>query len=219
MFVEIPKECQRPFLDGYRSRPEPRLLGLWWAAAILLATLAIGGCGDRGETTAAAPSVVTDATSGAAAAKNYFTMTQDGYGLLKPNFLYTSDNPSFWTIEANVAKNATDVDSACIYRIEISKQDGTLPCLNKTFSIESGTSCERFPGEFLVFNGQKSTAKKVESGLISFSPDSTSVRVKGTFDVIMTDYDAGTLPAPRYRLKGLFDLKMGTSGLMIPDVP
>jgi len=85
--------------------------------------------------------------------------------------------------------------------------------LNKSFSFEDNPMLEKFPGEMLIFNGQKSSSKKVVSGTISFTPDSVaSDRVKGSFDVIMADYDATASNPPNYRIKGDFQFKIGTHG-------
>lgn len=189
------------------------------AAVISLSTLTMSGCGSgAGNSVAAYPAVssaglVPSTQAPQAAPQDYFTMSEDGYGLMKPNFYYSSDNDRFWTIEANIATNVADINTLSVYRIEIPKDGSPLPSLNKTFSIEQGTGFDQFPGEFLVFDGQKSTKKKVESGLISFTSDSTaSGKVTGTFEVTMTDYDAPLLPAPQYRLKGSFDFVMGSFG-------
>lgn len=146
---------------------------------------------------------------------NFFTVSADEFGLLAPNFYFSTDNSAFWSIQADIAKDAFDPDYKCIYRIDIQKTNGTMTEINKTFSIETNPNYEKFPGVFLVFNGRQSTNNKVEQGIVAFTPDSTaSGIVKGTFDVIMTDYDSGNVPAPQYRLKGSFNIKMGTYGTM-----
>ena len=112
-----------------------------------------------------------------------------------------------------MAKNVTDIDSVGVIRIDIPKTGQTMPSLNKTFSIEDGTQFEKFPGSFLVFNGERAVQRKVEQGVISFSPDSVSTgKVNGTFEVTLTDYDSATVPAPKYHLRGSFEFVMGTSG-------
>jgi hypothetical protein len=69
-----------------------------------------------------------------------------------------------------------------------------------------------------VFNGAKSTSKKVEQGILSFTSDSiASGLVRGTFDVILTDYDAPDLPAPQNHLTGNFSFMMGTYGPAQPE--
>lgn len=144
---------------------------------------------------------------------NYFIVMYDEYGLLTPNFYYSTDNTVFWSIQAAVANDLYDPDFKCIIRIDILKDNGVMPAINKTFSIEDNPQYEKFPGKFYVFNGQVSTDKKVEQGIISFTPDSTaSGEVKGSFDVILTDYDSTTIPAPQYNLNGNFSFKMGTYG-------
>ena len=80
-----------------------------------------------------------------------------------------------------------------------------MPAINKTFSIEENPLYEQFPGSFLVFNGEPSTNNKVERGIISFTPDSKIPGViQGSFDVVITDYDSGIVPAPQYYLTGSF---------------
>lgn len=144
---------------------------------------------------------------------NHFIVTYDEYGLLTPNFYYSTDNAVFWSIQAAVANDLYDPDFKCTMRIDILKDNGVMPAINKTFSIEDNPQYEKFPGKFYVFNGQVSTDKKVEQGIISFTPDSTtSGEVKGSFDVILTDYDSTTVPAPQYNLNGNFSFKMGTYG-------
>lgn len=195
------------------------------AAVLSLATVTMSGCGGGGggdtDKPAAASTVGVNVAPVAPAAPaavveagiNYFTMTEDHYGLEQPNFYYSTDNPSFWSIQANIAKSATDIDSVSVYRMDIPKNGQPAPPLNKTFSIEEGTPYEKFPGTFHVFNGEKSVQRKVERGTISFTPDSVAARrVTGTFDIVVTDYDAALTPAPEYRLKGSFNFVMGTYG-------
>lgn len=188
------------------------------AAVLSLSALTMSGCGSGGETAATAPvvssvGVTPSPATPQAVSQDYFTVSDDGYGLIKPDFYYSGDNDQFWTIQANVARSVTDINTVCVYRIDIPKGGTALPSLNRTFSIQDGTGFDKFPGGFLVMNGQKSTMKKVESGLITFTPDSTaSGRVSGTFEVTLTDYDANTLPAPQYQLKGSFNFVMGTYG-------
>ena len=81
----------------------------------------------------------------------------------------------------------------------------------KTFSIEDNPQYEKFPGTFLVFNGEKSTLKKVSQGTITFSPDSAASQATGDFDVTLVDNDSSIDPAPQYHLKGMFNFKLGTS--------
>ncbi|HJV33930.1 hypothetical protein [Geomonas sp.] len=190
------------------------------AAVLSLSALTLGGCGGGGggQATPTPPLSSTGVSSAPAApqqaSQDFFTVTDDGgLGLIKPDFLYSSDNDRFWSIQANVAKSVTDIDTLSVYRIVMPKSGAPLPPLNRTFSIEGGGALERFPGDFLVFNGLKSTRKKVESGTITFSADSSaSGRVTGSFEVTLTDYDAPLAPAPQYRLKGAFHFVMGTYG-------
>lgn len=148
---------------------------------------------------------------------NYFTVTSDDYGLLTPNFYYSTNNEAFWSIQAAMAENVYDPNFRCVMRIDITKANGAMPDINKTFSIEDNPQYEKFPGSFFVLNGQELTNKKVEQGLISFEPKSTaSGNVKGSFDVILTDYDSVTVPAPQYHLKGIFGFEMGTYGPAAP---
>ena len=68
-----------------------------------------------------------------------------------------------------------------------------------------------------IFNGQKSVLKKVEQGIVSFTPGSTaSGDVAGVFDVVLVDYDSATVPPPQHHLKGMFNFRMGTYGPASP---
>jgi hypothetical protein len=181
------------------------------AIAMLLTLTACGGGGGSNS----------QSVSGASASHaNVLKVTDDEYGLLNPNFYYSTDNAAFWSIQANVANNVNDQDFRTVIRIDIIKSDkGAMPTLNKTFSIEDNPGCEKFPGVFSVFNGQKSVYNKVESGTISFTPDSDSSReVHGTFDVSITDYDSTITPPLQYRVKGVFSFNMGTYGAAAPLV-
>lgn len=183
--------------------------------AVLVAVLTACGGGGGGSSMETDPSTaeveVSDIQKQVYA--NYFIVTYDEYGLLAPNFYYSTDNAVFWSIQTAVANDLYDPDFKCIMRIDILKDNGVMPAINKTFSIEDNPQYEKFPGKFYVFNGQESTDKKVEQGIISFTPDSTaSGEVKGSFDVILTDYDSTTVPAPQYNLNGNFSFKMGTYG-------
>jgi len=113
-----------------------------------------------------------------------------------------------------VAENEWDRDFKTVIRIDIQKSaQGGMPGLGgKTFAIEAGASHEQFPGVFLVFNGQKSTLKKVGQGTISFTPGSTADEVTGEFDVIMTDNDSSVVPPPQYRLTGAFHFSVKAGG-------
>lgn len=145
---------------------------------------------------------------------NYFVTTSDDYGLLTPTFYYSTDNEEFWSIQADIADDVFDQNFRSIMRIQIPKDNGNIPEMNKTFDLEGSPQYEKFPGVFLIPNGQDSTLKKVEQGTISFEPDSiASEYVKGTFDVILTDYDSDLVPAPQYPIKGVFRFKVGTYNL------
>jgi hypothetical protein len=146
---------------------------------------------------------------------NQLILTLDEYGLKNPNFYYSTNNNAFWSIQADIQVNLVDPDAACVIRIDIPKSDTTeLPIIGgKTYSIGENALYETFPGIFIVFNGEKSVSKKVESGIISFTPESTvDDIIIGSFDVVLTDYDSTTVPAPQYRLTGSFNFKMGTYG-------
>lgn len=185
------------------------------AALVALLTACGAGGGTTGTSGDAAVSAVSSSTSQQSplSSGNYFAVTSDDYGLMKPNFYYSTDNSSFWSIQSSVAKDVNDLEYRTVLRVDIPKTDGAMPDINKTFSIEDGAQYDKFPGVFLVFNGQKSIYKKVEQGTITFSADSNaSGNVSGTFDVIMVDYDATVFPAPQYHLKGEFNFKMGTYG-------
>lgn len=145
---------------------------------------------------------------------NYLTVTSDDYGLMTPNFYYSTDNAAFWSIQANVANDVWDQNFQSIIRIDIPKAgNNVMPDINKTFSIEDNSQYAKFPGTFYVFNGHVAVYKKVEQGTISFSVDSTaSNKITGAFDVIVTDYDSKIIPAPQYHLTGVLSFKIGTFG-------
>lgn len=148
---------------------------------------------------------------------NYFTVQSDDYNIQTPNFFYSTDNESFWSMQANIATDIYDPELQNIIRIDIQKENNSMPSIGKTFSIEESSQYEKFPGTFLVFNGQESTRKKVEQGIISFTSDSNeSGYINGAFDVIMTDYDSTTVPTPQFHIKGEFSVKMGTYGPITP---
>lgn len=203
---------------------QQKLISAALAAILSFSGLSLSGCGGGGGgggsdgTTAQTPLVSSSNTSSGTAVNqpfktNYLTVTATDYALAQPTFYYSTVNESFWSIQANVAKAVIDIDSESVIRIDIEKTANGFPRLNKTFSIGTDSQYEKFPGSFLVFNLKKSTGNKVESGIISFSPDSvTEQHVSGSYDVIMTDYDSGTLPAPRYRIKGIFSFTMGEYG-------
>jgi hypothetical protein len=197
------------------------LLAVALGAVSLVSPLALTACGSGGGSGAAPLAAVVTVPAAAVepGASNVFVMTEDTFGLIPVNFYYSTDNASFWSIQANAAKNAADVDGVPVFRIDIPKTASPMPDLNKTFSIEEGTRFDRFPGSFLVFNGANNVSKAVESGIISFTADSvSSQRVAGTFEIVLTDYDSETVPAPRYELKGYFNFVMGTYGPVLAPV-
>jgi len=207
--------------QGY-ARPHQIKRGVRLQQMLLTAALValLAACGSG----AGAPEINTPASTSAAASSNagqqqayvnYLTVTLDEYGLVQPNFYYSTNNNSFWSIQADVAQNVWDPNFASVIRIDIPKAgDGELPGIGgKTYAIEDNPLYEKFPGSFLVFNGQRSTLKKVEQGTISFTPDTTAAdKVNGAFDVVLVDHDSTTIPAPQYHLKGVFKFKMGTYG-------
>ncbi len=184
-----------------------------FAAAASLACI-MSGCSGNGQQSASINAPLRVEEDGLQQ-PNSFTIDTDEYGLQRPNFFYSSDNPAFWSIQADIANDIFDSDMRCILRIDVLKPNGILPELGKTFSIESGTSYERFPGNLYVFNGHRSVMKKVEQGILSFT--FTSPReVAGTYDVVMTDYDSRLLPVPQYRMAGAFRFVVGTYNSAIP---
>jgi len=192
---------------------QQRLISASLAAILSFSGLSLAGCGGGGGGSASQAPTASPINVSQVIKTNYLAVTSDNYGLLKPTFYYSSVNESFWSIQANRARSALDIDSECVIRIDIKKGAAGWPALNRTFSIENNQQYVKFPGTFLVFNGEKATGNKVESGIISFSPDSVaSEYVSGSFDVVMTDYDAGILPCPQYRIKGIFSFKMGEYG-------
>jgi len=198
-------------------RLQQRFISAALAAILAFSGLSLAGCGGGGGESAgsAASSTTTQGpvAMGQVFKTNYLTVTSDNYGLLQPTFYYSTVNQCFWSIQANVAKTAVDVDSVTVIRIDIPRTDDGWPLLNRTFSIEGTSQYSKFPGSCLVLNGMKSTGNKVESGIISFSPDSVAAEyVSGSFDVVMTDYDSGKLPRPQYIIKGIFSFRMGEYG-------
>jgi hypothetical protein len=189
--------------------------------SVLAALLSIGGltaCGGaQGTATDNSEQVATtaassDRTQGYA---NSWIVTEDEYGLRKPNYYYSTSNDAFWSIQADIGVNVWDPDFRTIMRIDIPRPtDGSLPNIGgRSYAIEDNGLYEKFPGSFLVLNGEKSALKKVERGAITFSSAATlNGAVSGTFDVILVDYDSATTDAPQYRLKGSFDFMMGTYG-------
>jgi hypothetical protein len=194
------------------------------ALVALLAACGGGGGSDTASTDSASTSTTTQTSTTQTGANvtvsaieydNELTLTEDDYRLKTPTFYYSTNNASFWSIQANIAANVDDVNCVSVIRIDIPVSESTpLPDITgQNYSIEANGLYQEFPGTFMVFNGEKSTLKKVESGTISFTSDSTiDDIVKGSFDVILTDYDSSTVPAPQYRLVGNFNFKMGTYG-------
>lgn len=190
-----------------------RLQHMLLAAAMAFMLTACGNVNDNMATQSAAEDIEISSVAQKESDANKFTITKDDYGLLAPNFYYSTNNSVFWSIQANIAKDLYDPDFKCIIRIDILKENGVMPDINKTFSIEDNGQHEKFPGNIFVFNGQESTNKKVERGIISFTQDSTaSGNATGSFDIIMTDYDSAAVPAPSYRLMGSFNFMMETYG-------
>lgn len=159
------------------------------------------------------------ASPGAADGRNYFDTAVDEYGLAKPTFLYSTDNPAFWSLQANKGATVNDPELRCVARIDIPKSGNqTMPNLGgKTYSIEACDHMDTFPGSFYLFNTHSSVKKKVEAGVISFKTGSTSTGyVSGSFDVVMTDYDSKLALPPQYHLKGSFGFALGTFGAATP---
>ena len=129
-------------------------------AVVSLAGLSLPGCGSGGGESVVSPvsqgaAVSMTTSAGQAAASpittNYLQIAASDYPFaVTPNFYYSTDNQSFWSIQANVAKTVSDIDSRSVIRIDIQKSGAPLPQLNRTFSIEAGGNFERFPGSFMV---------------------------------------------------------------------
>lgn len=187
-------------------------------AASLLAVLSLGlsACGGGGGGGGNEPinnSVEAANLLNPSKLSNYMVLSIDEYGLAAHNFYTSTNNAEFWSIQASIANDIHDINALTIIRIDIQKNGKSLPALNKTFSVEESPVAEKFPGEMLIFNGQKSTSKKVESGTITFTPNSDALtQVQGTFDVVMTDYDASEVNPPHYRIRGEFSFKINTYG-------
>jgi hypothetical protein len=221
------KKLGEVLVDGGFAQPHHVKHGVRLQQMLLTAVLAtlLTACGGGGGgeespavTSGAQPeNLITTTYQGEQPYSNYFLATSDEFGLLASTFYYSTDNEKYWSIQADIAEDVFDPNYLCVMRMHIPKENGVMPAINKTFSIEDTPQYEQFPGVFLVPNGQESTLRKVEQGTISFEPDSTSAgEVKGTYDVVLTDYDSGLVPAPQYRLKGGFRFKMGTYGTALP---
>jgi hypothetical protein len=197
-----------------------KLLRAVLVTVVTLSGLSLDGCGGGGGNpqaaypAAASPAPSTYQTAANIIKTNYLQISESDYRFsVSPNFYYSTDNQSFWSIQANVADSVTDINSRSVIRIDIPKAGTQLPVLNKPFSIEADGVYEKFPGIFSVLDGQQSSAKKVEKGTITFAPDSVmSDHVSGSFEVILTDYDSLLVPVPKYSLKGVFSFRIGGYG-------
>ncbi|MBK5274819.1 MAG: hypothetical protein JJE30_07190 [Desulfuromonadales bacterium] len=209
--------------DGYAAphhvshgiRLQQSLITAALAAILACGGLTLAGCGSGGGSAGGGVSQVEKLPNeaGKTLTNSYLTVTSDDYNLAAPNFYYSTVNESFWSIQANIAKNLLDIDTRCVIRIDVPKINGGWPHLNTVFSIEDNPQFAKFPGQILVFNGSPSTMSKVEQGTITFTPDSVSSdHVSGSFDVTMTDYASETVPLPRHHMKGAFNFKMGEYG-------
>lgn len=227
MAITIKKMSQlKTPLAGQPIRQRLPVLRRFFAAILFLAGLTLPGCGSGGGAAGSAPvatpgqtatvSMTTAVNQGTASqiATNYLVVAESDYQFaVTPNFYYSTDNQSFWSIQANLAQSVSDINSRTVIRIDIPRTGAQLPELNRTFAIEAGGGYDRFPGEFLVLDGQQSSRKRVESGTITFSADSVmAAHVSGSFNVVFTDYDSAVTPAPRYYLKGIFSFSIGGYG-------
>ena len=196
------------------------------ALVALLAACGSGGGGSQASSSSATSSASTGTSAAVTASNvdqnlahtNYLTVTYDEYGLIQPNYYYSTNNNAYWSIQSNVAENVWDTNFKTVIRIDIPKSDsGIMPSIGgKTFAIEDNPQYEKFPGTFFVFNGERSTLKKVSQGTISFSPDSAATEAAGDFDVMLIDNDSTLVPPPQYHLKGIFNFKMGTGNQASP---
>lgn len=206
------------YVQPHQVKKGIRLQQMLLAAVLAGMLTACGGGGGGVDTYAPASvagsgNVVNSAPQEQQANTNYFVTTSDDFGLTSPTFYYSTNNEKYWSIQADLAEDVFDKDFLTIIRIQIMKENGVMPEINKTFSIDWDPQYDQFPGEFLIPNGQDSTRKKVERGLVTFAPESVaSGEVLGSFDVILTDYDADRSPVPEYRIQGQFRFKMGTYG-------
>lgn len=212
--------------DGYAAphhishgiRLQQRLVTAALASIFACGGMTLSGCGSGGGTAGGisqinSSSVVVPQAPLLTLNDSFLTVTSDDYTLATPNFYYSTANESFWSIQANIARNVTDIDTRSVIRIDVPKVNGAWPQLNKVFSIEATSQFEKFPGVILVFNGHPSTLNKVEQGTITFLSDSvTSEHVSGSFDVTMTEYASETVPITRHRIKGAFKFRMGEYG-------
>ncbi len=206
--------------EGY-AQPKHVKRGLRLQQMLLTAVLVslLSACGgDRIVDNAATSNPTTTEEPATSDSSNYFEIISNDYTVLKPNFYYSTNNEEFWSIQAAVAQDVWDAEYKCVVRIDVKKSaSGEMPAINKTFSIENNPLYEQFPGEFLVFNGERSVNKKVEQGILTFTPDSTaSGVVRASFEVTVTDFDSTIIPPPQYHLTGSFRFKMGTYGPASP---
>lgn len=175
---------------------------------------ALNACGDQSAPRSTSENAIIETVTTELSAGNYLKISVDEYGLLTPNYYYSTNNDAFWSIQANVANGLRDENYRCIIRIDIPKPfTGAMAELGKTFSLGGDPHYDKFPGAFFVFNGHESVYKKVELGTISFTSDSNmSGSVAGAFDLSITDYDSRLFPKPRYRIAGVFGFAMATYG-------
>lgn len=199
-----------------------RLLRAVLVAVVSLSSLSLEGCGGGGgsesisQAHVPALSVVTPSQGNVAnlIKTDYFMISDTDYHFAaSPNFYYSTDNESFWSLQANIAASPTDINARTVFRMDVPKKGSLLPSLNRSFSIEDGGQYEKFPGTFSVLDGRQSSAKKVEKGTITFSSESVMAEhVSGSFDLTLTDYDSSVSPAPKFYLKGVFNFKVGDYG-------
>lgn len=194
---------------------QQRLIAAALVAILSFSGLTMSGCGSGGGAGEELPANIPVATQSIeqVAKNSYMAVSSNDLNLIEPTYYYSTANESFWSIQANTARYVQDIDTRCIVRIDIPRSNGNWPSLNKGFSIEDNPQYEKFPGTIMVFNGDQSTMRKVEQGIITFAPDSvTAEHVSGYFDVTVTDYGSATLPLPQYHVKGNFYFRMGDYG-------
>ncbi len=194
---------------------QQRLIAAALAAIVAFSELTMSGCGSGAGAGGGLPAntpVVTQ-SSEQIAKSSYMAVSSNDLNLIEPTYYYSTANGSFWSIQANTARYAQDIDTRNIVRIDVPRINGSWPSLNKAFSIEDSPQYEKFPGTIMVLNGDESTMRKVEQGIINFAPDSvTAEHVSGHFDVTVTDYGSATLPLPQHHVKGDFYFRMGDYG-------
>ena len=173
---------------------------------LVLVTLLAAACGK--EQTASQSGSLAELPS-ASAVKEIVAVgniVADDYGITLPNFCYTTDNASFWSVQLAVATGETDPGFKTILRIDLPKSDASLALPSgRIFSLEAGGPYDRFPGTVTVFNGEWSTLKTVETGTLHFSAPAQGQGTRTIiFDLGFADYDSAERPVPRYQLKGDF---------------